>query len=73
MNARSHEPFKLNSDELALLSELLQSERTKLLVEIRHTKHRNFRDELRHRLTVVEGLAETLPRELSADSGSNAA
>jgi len=73
MNATSHEPFKLNSDELALLAELLQSERTRLLIEIRHTSHRTFRDELRHRLTVVEGLAGTLPREQNAASGSSAA
>jgi len=58
MNAGANEPLNLNGEELALLTELLESERTKLLIEIRHTSHRSFRDELRHRLTVVEGLAE---------------
>ena len=58
MNATTHEPLNLNSEELAILAELLESERTKLLIEIRHTHHRAFRDELRHRLTLVEGLTE---------------
>jgi len=73
MNATSHGPFELNSDEVTLLAELLQAERTRLLIEIRHTSHRSFRDGLRHRLSVVEGLAETLPREQNAVSGSSAA
>jgi len=58
MNATTHELLNLNSEELAVLSELLESERTKLLIEIRHTHHRSFRDELRHRLALVEGLLE---------------
>jgi hypothetical protein len=56
MNATTHEPLNLNSEELAILNELLESARTKLLVEIRRTDHREFRDELRHRLTLVESL-----------------
>ena len=58
MNATTHEPLNLNSEELAILAELLESERVRLLVEIRRTYHRSFRDELRHRLTFVEQLAE---------------
>jgi hypothetical protein len=58
MNSVVHEPLDLDSNELAILRELLQAERAKLLVEIRHTHHRVFRDELRQRLTVVENLAE---------------
>jgi len=58
MNATTHDPLNLNSEEVAILAELLESERAKLLVEIRHTHHRAFRDELRHRLTLVEELAE---------------
>ncbi len=57
MSATSYVPLNLNSDELAILAELLESERTRLLVEIRHTHHRTFRDELRQRLQLVEGLA----------------
>ncbi len=56
MNSTTHEPLNLTSEELAILAELLESERIKLLVEIRHTDHRAFRDEVRHRLTLVEGL-----------------
>jgi len=73
MNATHNEPLRLNSEELALLAELVESERTKLLIEIRHTARRSFRDGLRHRLTLVESLAGTLPRELNADPGSHAA
>ena len=58
MNATTHDPLNLNGEEVAILAELLESERAKLLVEIRHTHHRAFRDELRHRLTLVEELAE---------------
>ena len=58
MNSTTHESFNLSSEELAILTELLESERAKLLIEIRHTDHRAFRDELRRRLTLVEGLVE---------------
>jgi hypothetical protein len=61
MNASAHEPLNLNSEELAVLAELLESERAKLLIEIRHTHHRSFRDELRHRLVLVGGIGGTLP------------
>jgi hypothetical protein len=49
--------LNLTSEESAILSELLESARIKLLVEIRHTHHRAYRDELRHRLDLVEDLA----------------
>lgn len=48
--------FAPNSEELALIAELLDSEQARLLVEIRHTDHRAYRDELRRRLEVVERL-----------------
>lgn len=57
MNPTAHEPFHLSSEELVVLAELLESARTRLLVEIRRTHHRSFRDELRHRLSIVEELA----------------
>lgn len=50
--------FQLAGEELTVLNELLESERLRLLVEIRHTDHRAYRDELRHRLEVVEHLLE---------------
>jgi hypothetical protein len=58
MNTTTHEPLNVNSEELALFTELLESERAKLLIEIRHTDHRSFRNELRQRLALVEELME---------------
>ena len=58
MNATTHEPLHLSGEEFALLTELLESERTKLLVEIHHTDHRAYRNELRQRLALVEGMVE---------------
>ena len=57
MSIVGHEPLNLSGEELALLAELLEAERTKLLVEIRHTDHRTYREELRRRLQIVESLA----------------
>ena len=68
MNSTTHEPLNLTSEELTILAELLDSAHTKLLIEIRHTHHRSFRDELRHRLTVVERLVERCGPTLSASS-----
>ena len=68
MNSTTHEPLNLPGEELAVLAELLESARTKLLLEIRRTDHRAFRDELRHRLTLVERLVEHCGPTLSAGS-----
>ena len=51
--------LKLAGEEPQILDELLESERSRLLVEIRHTDHRSYRDELRHRLDVVEHLLQS--------------
>jgi hypothetical protein len=58
MNSTTHEPLNLPGEELAILAEMLEMARARLLIEIRHTDHRAFRDELRHRLTLVENLLE---------------
>jgi hypothetical protein len=50
--------LRLAGEELTVIGELLESERSRLLVEIRHTDHRSYRQELRHRLAVVERLLE---------------
>ena len=50
--------LKLAGEDLEVVDELLESERSRLLVEIRHTDHRTYRDELRHRLDIVERLLE---------------
>jgi hypothetical protein len=46
----------LSSAEIGLIQELLRNEHNKLLVEIRHTDSRSFRDGLKQRLGVVETL-----------------
>jgi hypothetical protein len=66
MNATTHEPLNLAGEELAILAEMLEAARARLLVEIRHTHHRAFRDELRHRLTLVESLSDRCGATLSA-------
>jgi hypothetical protein len=58
VNATILEPLKLDTEERATMGELLDEARTKLLVEIRRTDHRQFRDELRQRLSVIERLLE---------------
>ncbi len=58
MNVTTHETLTVSDEELAVLAELLESARARLLVGIRDADHRAFRDELRKRLTVVEALAE---------------
>lgn len=50
------EPINLTADEKAVLSELLEAERAKLLVEIRHTDSRAYKQGLRQRLDIVEKL-----------------
>ena len=66
MNATLHAPLNLDSEHLAVLRELVESAQARLLVEIRHTHHRAYRDELRHRLTLVEDLAQRCGSEGSA-------
>lgn len=58
MTETMHAPLALSNEELAILAELLDAERAKLLVEIRHTDHRSFRTQLRDRLAIIERLVE---------------
>ena len=60
MNVPTQELLSFSGDELAILTELLEAGRVELLVEIRHTHHRNYRDYLRKRLTLLERLIETV-------------
>lgn len=41
--------LELSDDQAALLRETLESKLQALLVEIRHTKHREYRELLKHR------------------------
>ncbi|SPE42915.1 hypothetical protein SBA3_710024 [Candidatus Sulfopaludibacter sp. SbA3] len=70
MNSTPHELLNLTDEEFEILAGLLESERTKLLIGIRHTDHRAFRNELRHRLTLVERLIERCGSAISAGSGA---
>jgi hypothetical protein len=55
-NQTTPEPLHLSREELAILSELLESAYANLRVEIRHTDHRSYRNDLRRRLELVERL-----------------
>ena len=72
MNPTKLEPLNLEGEELALLFEILESAHARLLVEIRHTDHRSFRDELRKRLAIIEQLIQRCPAMTSSASGSSA-
>lgn len=58
MHETIHASLDVSSEELELLAELLESERAKLTIEIRHTDHRSYRTQLRERLAMVERLDE---------------
>jgi len=47
-------PDNLQPEERELLAELLEAERHRLLLEIRHTDHRQFREQLGRRYDMVE-------------------
>jgi hypothetical protein len=51
-------PLALNGQEAAIMAELLESERNRLLVQIRHADHRVYRAVLSARLKLVEELAQ---------------
>lgn len=55
MNPTSRDPVTFSADEeITLLFELLEAEQARLLVGIRHSFHRDYRDELHRRLDLVE-------------------
>jgi len=58
MNQTTLDPLHLDCEELAMLSELLEATHANLLIEIRHTDHRSYRNELRRRLELVERLIQ---------------
>ena len=62
MGSVTHAPLSLSSEDREILSELLESERSRLLVEIRHTDHRSYREQLKSRLELVEKLIERCGR-----------
>ena len=48
--------LNLAGEERIVLGQVLEAEQARLLVEIRHTDHRAYRDELRRKLEIVERL-----------------
>ncbi len=68
MSSTTLEPLNVQGEQLAILLELLESAHVKLLVEVRHTDHRAFRDELRHRTQVVEELIQRCSTRPAAES-----
>jgi len=48
--------LNLASEERTVLGQVLEAEQARLLVEIRHTDHRAYREEVRRKLAVVERL-----------------
>ncbi|HLK65841.1 MAG TPA: hypothetical protein VKU19_20530 [Bryobacteraceae bacterium] len=58
MTITAHEPLNVSNEERSALAELLEAERVRLLLGIRHSHHRAFRDELRQRLSLMEELLE---------------
>jgi hypothetical protein len=51
-------PLDVSGEELEIRAELLESARAKLMIEIRHTDYRSYRDQLRERWAIVERLEE---------------
>jgi len=58
MNETTHAPLELSSEEMEILAELLESERIKLVIEIRHTDSRSYRAQLQERFGIIERLEE---------------
>lgn len=59
----TQQPVTFSSEEeLALLAELLDAEQTRLLVGIRHTFHREYRDELHRKLNLVGQMIKDLTK-----------
>lgn len=57
MSSTSQEILNLQTEEeRSFLTELLEAENARLLVGIRHTFHREYRDELHRRLDLLERL-----------------
>jgi hypothetical protein len=51
----------LTEEEWALVAQLLDNKQRELLLGIRHSVRRAFRDELQRELKLVEGLRDRIP------------
>jgi hypothetical protein len=57
----THTPPVLTEEEWALVAQLLENKQRELLLGIRHSVRRAFRDELQRELALVEGLRDRIP------------
>jgi hypothetical protein len=55
--------LQLSDEEALVLHEVLEARWQELLKEIRHTDHREFRDHLKARATLLERLLQQLPSQ----------
>ena len=67
MRAISREPLRLNEREVEIVGEVLESERCRLLGEMRHTAERPRHEELRQRLGTVDRIMERCHAAISAE------
>ena len=58
--------LNLAGEERTVLQQVLEAEQARLLVEIRHTDHRTYRDEVRRKLAIVERLLGECQVRMSA-------
>ena len=72
MEATNRERLELGAEQREILTELLESERTQLLIEIRHSEHRSYRQQLRHRLELVEQLLAQIGESRPQPAGAAA-
>ena len=62
MEETLHAPISLSNDEHEFMLEILEREQAKLLVEIRHTDNRHYREELHRRLDLLNHLFERVKK-----------
>ena len=58
--------LQLNDEEMAALNSLLRQEVQETRVELHHTDDRQYRQEVRHRLDILERLLGRADREQSS-------
>lgn len=64
--AHSMNPIKLSEAEQAFLGQLLQQSLVSLEIELHHTDHAEFKQLLKRRRELIEGLLEKLPAPVAA-------
>lgn len=70
MNPATRLQTELSDAEWDLIVEVLEAKRAELPTEIHHTAKLAYRDELRRRLDLIEGLLEKLKRPAGSQSSA---